>query len=111
MPDLEVVQGYKSSLNDEAGKALGKILSDYRNIRELDLSNTYYYDQQAKEIADGLMRAKKLEVIKMRFNSSLYYGISPILYNLAFAPRIKLIDLTKLQHRLETQILVKLYIS
>ena len=94
LPDLEVVQTNGSSLNDEAGKSLGKILSDYRNIRELDLSNTSYYDQQAKEIADGLMRAKKLEVLKMRFNSSLYNGISPILYNLAFAPRIKLIDLT-----------------
>lgn len=94
LPDLEAIQTNGSNLNDETGKALGKILSDFKNIRELDLSNTIYYDQQAKDIADGLMRAKKLEVLKLRFNSSLYNGIGPILYNLAFSPRIKYIDLT-----------------
>ena len=70
------------------------MLSDNKNIRELDLSNTVYYDQIAKDIADGLMRAKMLEVLKLRYNTSLYNGISPMLYNLAFSPRIKFIDLT-----------------
>ena len=94
MPNLESIQLYGSNLHDEAGKAFGKILSDFKNIRELDLSNTYYYDNIAKEIADGLMRAKMLEVLKLRNNTSINSGISQMLYNLAFTPRIKFIDLT-----------------
>ena len=64
LPYLEVVQSYYSSLNDEASKSIGKILFDYRNIRKLDLSRTTYYDQQVRETADRLMRAKKLELLK-----------------------------------------------
>jgi Ran GTPase-activating protein (RanGAP) involved in mRNA processing and transport len=94
MPDLESIQTYGSNLNDEAGKAIGKILSDNKSMKELDLSDTTYYDAVAKDIADGLMRAKLLESLKLRNNISLYNGISPMLYNLAFSPRIKHIDLT-----------------
>jgi len=39
-------------------KALGKVLSDFKFIKELDLSNTSMSSDQSKEIADGLMRAK-----------------------------------------------------
>jgi len=94
MPELESIQTYGSNLNDEAGKGFGKILSDNKNMKELDLSDTTYSDAIAKDIADGLMRAKLLEVLKLRNNTSLYNGISPMLYNLAFSPRIKFIDLT-----------------
>lgn len=94
LPDLESLETKGSNLNDEAGKAFGKILSDNKSVKELNLSDTYYYDNIAKDIADGLMRAKLLEVLKLRNNNSLYNGISPMLYNLAFSPRIKFIDLT-----------------
>jgi Ran GTPase-activating protein (RanGAP) involved in mRNA processing and transport len=94
LPDLESIQTLGSNLHIEAGVAIGKILSDNKSIRELDLSDTTYYDQIAKDIADGLMRAKMLEVLKLRNNTSLTSGISPMLYNMAFSPRIKHIDLT-----------------
>lgn len=93
-PDLESIQCHGSNLNDEACKALGKILSENKFMRELDLSNAVYYDNMAKDIADGLMRAKMLEVLKLKNNTSLYNGISPMLYNLAFSPKIRIIDLT-----------------
>ena len=73
-------------------KAIGKVLSDFKNIRELDLSNTQISLEHSKEIADGLMRAKQLEIIKLRDNSSL--DVNQIIYNLAFSPRIYHIDIT-----------------
>jgi hypothetical protein len=72
-------------LIDEVGKAIGKILSDNKSMKELDLSETIYFDAVAKDIADGLMRAKLFESLKLRNNIYLYNGISP---------RIKHIDHT-----------------
>lgn len=56
------------------------------------MSKTNLQTAPAKEIADGLMRAKNIEVIKMREN--LWLDCSQIIYNLAFSPKIKHIDLT-----------------
>ena len=65
-PDLESLHIQSSTLQLETCKNIGKILSDYKNIRELDLSFSTVYMQYAKEIADGLMRAKRIEVIRLR---------------------------------------------
>lgn len=40
------------------------------------------------------MRAKKLEILRFKNVSSIHQGISPILYNLAFSPRIKYVDIS-----------------
>ena len=50
-------------------KALGKVLSDFKLIKEVDLSNTQIGSAQSKEIADGLMRAKQIEILKLRDNA------------------------------------------
>jgi len=68
-------------------------LSDHLSVRELDLSSTGLQTSGAKEIADGLMRAKNIEVIKLRDNASV--DSSQMIYNLAFSPKIKHIDLTR----------------
>jgi hypothetical protein len=47
-------------------KALGKVLSDFKFIRELDFSDADMNASISKEIADGLMRAKQLEIIRLR---------------------------------------------
>jgi hypothetical protein len=39
-PDLESINFLKCTLNNEDCKILGKILSDYKNVRELDLSGS-----------------------------------------------------------------------
>jgi len=49
---------------------------------------------KGKEIADGLMRAKQLEILKIGNNPSLGQGGQAILYNLAFSPKINHIDFT-----------------
>jgi len=47
-----------------------------------------------KDIADGLMRAKQLEILKVGENPSMGASVNTIIYNLAFSPKIRHIDLT-----------------
>lgn len=42
------------------------MLSDFKCIKELNLTKSGVRANFGKEIADGLMRAKQLEVIKLR---------------------------------------------
>mmetsp|Transcript_42111 Transcript_42111/g.48856 ORF Transcript_42111/g.48856 Transcript_42111/m.48856 type:complete len:596 (+) Transcript_42111:1390-3177(+) len=93
-PDLQAIETYGSTLSSEACKAIGKVLSDNKYMKELDLSSTSYNDQMAKDIADGLMRAKMMEVLKLKNTPGLVNGISPMLYNLAFSPKIRFVDLS-----------------
>ena len=46
-----------------------------------------------KNIADGLMRAKQLEVIKLGENSVMAASVNAVVYSLAFSPKIRHIDL------------------
>ena len=52
-------------------KAIGKILSDFMHIKELEITNSRFSDAHAKEIADGLMRAKNIEILNLRDNPYL----------------------------------------
>jgi len=56
----------------------------------LDLSFTGLAGDNSKEIADGLMRAKQLEILKLNNNPLL--KVDQIIYNLAFSPKIQIID-------------------
>ena len=50
-------------------KALGKILTDFKSVRELRLRNTNLtLGNGGKDIADGLMRAKQLEILDISDN-------------------------------------------
>ena len=82
------------TLAQDEAKAIGKILADYKFIRELDVSGTNLNLTTAKEIADGLMRAKALEIFKCKNNISMGKTLDTIIYNLAFSPKIKMIDLS-----------------
>ena len=56
--DIQILSLMGTTLTKEDGKAIGKILSDFKNIRELDLRKCQLGANNSKEIADGLMRAK-----------------------------------------------------
>lgn len=58
MPDMQILKINHFQLTQNNCKAIGKILSDFKNIRELDLTNSALTTSSSKEIADGLMRAK-----------------------------------------------------
>ena len=76
-------------------QAIGKILSDFKYIQEIDITNAGLDQNKAKEIADGIMRAKQLQIFKAGRNSSMSAnGAYALLYNLAFSPKISHIDFT-----------------
>ena len=79
----------------KGGKALSDIVTTHKNLRELNIINANLNDAQAKEIADGLMRAKQIEVLNLSYNTGLTHnGLNSIIYNLAFSPRLLKLDLS-----------------
>lgn len=81
----------------EDSKAIGKVLADFRQIKEVNLNNSGLTTATTKEIADGLMRAKQLEILKLANNPNMKASVSTVLYNLAFSPKIRHIDISDLQ--------------
>lgn len=64
-PELTILKfNNMSTMHTRDSKAIGKVLADFMNIREVDVSNCGMSAANAKDIADGIMRAKKLEVFK-----------------------------------------------
>lgn len=92
VPDITRLDFSHSNLSAFDAKAIGKVLADFHNIRELNISHCNLSVTTAKDIADGLMRAKKLEVLKIRGNYSMGTGLNSIVYNLAFSPKLRFLD-------------------
>lgn len=59
-PEIRVLNFEKYRVTAQDCKAIGKVLSDFKNIKELNMSDTYLDNVKSKDIADGLMRAKSL---------------------------------------------------
>ena len=64
-PSLIVLSFKHIFLSLHDAKAIGKVLTTFSDIRELDLTDTNITVSHSKEIADGLIKAKKLEFIKL----------------------------------------------
>lgn len=92
IPNLQILNFQNNTLTKENCKAIGKVLSDFKNIRELNLRSCGLNKESSKEIADGLMRAKQIEILNLSYNVAL--DVSQIIYNLAFSPKIRVIDVT-----------------
>jgi len=93
---LQVLNFNGVVLNDNDAKAIGKVLTDFKQIRELNLTDSGLVLSTVKEIADGLMRAKQLEVLKVGSNTQMGRGVNTLIYNLAFSPKIRYIDLSNI---------------
>lgn len=76
------------------GKFINKILADFKYLSELDLSNASIDNSCAKELADGLMRAKQLEKLILAGNRNTAETMNTIIYNLAFSPKITYLDIS-----------------
>jgi hypothetical protein len=74
-------------------KAIGKILADFKHIRELNMTGAALNTTTVKDVADGLMRAKQLEIVKLGKIPTMGKSVNTVIYNLAFSPKIKFIDL------------------
>lgn len=93
-PNLMSLKCNNCVLSVEEAKAIGKILADFKFVKELDVSNANLDVNSSKEIADGLMRAKQLEIFRANNNPNMGKTLDMIIYNLAFSPKIKVIDLS-----------------
>ena len=92
--ELKVLRMNDLTMTKGMATAVAKMLSENKKMVELDLRRAGLSTVVVKEVADGLMRAKQLEVIKLAGNPSMDYGVNYILYNLAFSPRISFIDIS-----------------
>lgn len=93
-PSLIVLDFSNNNISIADAKAIGKVLTDFRNIRELSMNNSNLNQNTTKEIADGLMRAKQLEIFKAANNTGMATSVKTILYNLAFSPKIRHVDIS-----------------
>lgn len=83
-----------SLLNYNGGKNLGNFITVQKNLVELNLSYANINAQHAKELADGLMRAKQLQRLDLSGNVSIQAaGLSSIIYNLAFSPKLTYLNM------------------
>lgn len=75
--------------------ALSRYLSTHYGLKDLMFVRSELNLQVCKEIADGIMRAKQLERIILTGNTALDKGLAQIIYNLAFAPRLRHLDISQ----------------
>jgi Ran GTPase-activating protein (RanGAP) involved in mRNA processing and transport len=93
MPSLKVLDVSDVSLDINTILRIRNHLYYYKKITVLDLSHCNMNDEMSNELADGIMKAKALEKLYISGNR-MKKGLSNILYNLAFQPSIKLIDIS-----------------
>ena len=93
MPSLKTLDVSEVSLNLNTILRIRNHLYFYKKITVLDLSYCSLNDQMSNELADGIMKAKGLEKLYIAGNK-MVKGLSNILYNLAFQPSIKVIDIS-----------------
>ena len=94
LPNLKVLDLEKVNLDKNSSLRIRNHLYYYKKIVVLNISSCGINDDMAKEIADGIMKAKSLEKLYIG-NNNMNKGLSNILYNLAFQPSIKVIDISK----------------
>ena len=93
MPSLKILDVSNNQLNLNTILRIRNHLYYYKKIIVLDLSYCNLNDEMSNELADGIMKAKGLEKLYIAGNN-MVKGLSNILYNLAFQPSIKIIDLS-----------------
>jgi formyltetrahydrofolate hydrolase len=93
LPSLKILDVSNNSLNINSILRIRNHLYYYKKITVLDLSYCNLNDQMSNELADGIMKAKALEKLYIAGNN-MVKGLSNILYNLAFQPSIKIIDVS-----------------
>lgn len=94
LPDLRVINMNQMKITQPIASVLNKILTNFKHIQEIDLVSCGLGVEAGKEIADGLMGAKQLEIFRIAKNPELGPAMVGIVYNLAFSPKVSLIDIS-----------------
>ena len=96
LPSLKILDVSNIALNLNSILRIRNHLYYYKKITVLDLTNCCLNDNLCNELADGIMKAKALEKIYISGNKMIK-GLSSILYNLAFQPSIRIVDISNNQ--------------
>ena len=112
LPSLKILDVSNINLDINSVLRIRNHLYYYKKITVLDLSYCNISDPLSNELADGIMKAKALEKLYLVGNK-MVKGLSNILYNLAFQPSIKIIDVSNNQtcDRKETAISLHKFIK
>ena len=90
---LKVLDLSNTRLDINSSLRIRNHLYYFKTIEVLIMQNCNLTDVMAKEIADGIMKAKSLEKINLRKNL-MTIGLANMLYNLAFQPLLKFVDIS-----------------
>ena len=93
MPSLKILDVSGVSLDMNLIQRIKNHLYYYKKLKVLDISNCNLTDEMCNELADGIMKAKALEKLYISGNKA-NKGISNIVYNLAFQPSVKILDIS-----------------
>jgi hypothetical protein len=95
VPDLKSLSLYNAQLLFlRQGKILSHLLTTHVHIEELIIDNSLMSSEVGKELADGLMRCKKLRSLLIPNNKhALSTSVAGIVYNLAFSPKLEYLDI------------------
>lgn len=88
MPTLKHLNLTGTNLKEISVLRIRNHLYYFKTLQSICLSKTSLTDNMAKELADGIMKAKCLEFVDLSHNP-LKTGLSSIIYNLAFQPMLK----------------------
>lgn len=92
MPNLKVLDFSNTKLDKSSILRIRNHLYYYKTLQCLKLKNSNLDDNMSKELADGIMKAKCLDYIDLSSNP-LNKGLASLLYNLAFQPLLKYLDI------------------
>lgn len=92
LPELTSIKMVSTNiLQVKANKLITSIMTNHTDIKEIHLERSINNEEIGKSLADGIMRAKKLESVNL-LNNTAGNSISNIIYNLSFAPRLSYLD-------------------
>jgi len=88
MPNLRSLDCSNTRINNFSILKIRNHLYYFKTLQSLSLKSSDLSDKMAKELADGIMKAKCLEHIDISHNCTRT-GIANLIYNLAFQPLLK----------------------
>jgi ubiquitin-protein ligase/Ran GTPase-activating protein (RanGAP) involved in mRNA processing and transport len=92
LPNLNSLKIVGSNiLQAKNNKIITSLLTNHPEIKEIYLQECVQNEAIGKSLADGIMRAKKLESVSILKNTT-GNSITNIIYNLSFAPRLVYLD-------------------
>lgn len=91
-PDVTSIWFDVLPINQLIGKHIGKFVNDLKNLQNLEFKYCYLETAGMKEIADGLVRAKKLENFRILYCDCMNGSLTQCISNIAFIPNLKVID-------------------